>query len=67
MTAISDSKPILRSKETHWIIIGPIHAFELKGIDRKPRKVLIMNKELHPRGDAGRLYVSRMEGGRGLI
>ena len=26
-----------------------------------------MNKELHPRSDVDRLYVSRIEGGRGLI
>ena len=28
---------------------------------------MTMNKELHPRSDVDRLYVSRMEGGRGLI
>ena len=26
-----------------------------------------MNKELHPRGDVARLYVSKKNGGRGLI
>ena len=36
-------------------------------IDRKTRKVMTMNKELHPRSDVDRLHVSRMEGGRGLI
>ena len=36
-------------------------------IDRKTRKVMTMNKELHPRHDVDRLHVSRMEGGRGLI
>ena len=36
---------------------------ELDEIDRKTRKVLTLNKEQHPR----RLYVTRMEGGRGLI
>ena len=40
---------------------------ELDEIDRKPRKVMPFNKELHPRRDVDRLYVSRMEGGRGLI
>ena len=40
---------------------------ELDEIDRKTRKILTLNKELHPRNDADRLYVSRMEGGRGLI
>ena len=40
---------------------------ELDEIDRKTRKVMTMNKELHPRSDVDRLCVSRMEGGRGLI
>ena len=40
---------------------------ELDEIDRKTRKVLTLNKELHPRSDVDRFYVSRMEGGRGLI
>ena len=40
---------------------------ELDEIDRKTRKVMTMNKELHPRSDADRLYESRMEGRRGLI
>ena len=40
---------------------------ELDEIDKKTRKVLALNKELHPRSDVDRLHVSRMEGGRGLI
>ena len=36
-------------------------------IDRKTRKVMTMNKELHPGSTVDRLYVSRMEGGGGLI
>ena len=32
-------------------------------IDRTTRKVMTLNKELHPRSYANRLYVSRMEGG----
>ena len=40
---------------------------ELDEIDRKTRKFLTFNKELHPRINVDRLYVSRMEGGRGLI
>ena len=40
---------------------------ELNEIDRKTRKVMTMNKELHPRSYVDRLYVSRMEGGRRLI
>ena len=40
---------------------------ELDEIDRKARIVLTLNKELHPRSDVDRFYVSRMEGGRGLI
>ena len=39
---------------------------ELDEIDRKTRKVLTLNKELQPRSDVDRLYVSRMAGGRGL-
>ena len=40
---------------------------ELQEMDRKTRKFMTMNKELHPRSDVARLYVSRKNGGRGLI
>ena len=40
---------------------------QLDEIDRKTRKVMTRNKELHPRSDVDRLYISGMEGGRGLI
>ena len=36
---------------------------KLDKIGRKTRKVMTLNKELHPRSYANRLYVSRMEGG----
>ena len=40
---------------------------ELQEMDRKTRNFMTMNKELHPRSDVARLYVSRKNGGRGLI
>ena len=40
---------------------------ELQEIDRKPIKIVTMNKELHPRSDVARIYVPREKGGRGLI
>ena len=40
---------------------------ELLEMDRNTRKFMTMNKELHPRSDVARLYVSRKNGGRGLI
>ena len=40
---------------------------ELKSIDIKTRKLMAMNGSLHPRGNVGRLYLARKEGGRGLI
>ena len=40
---------------------------ELQEIDRKSRKIMTMNKELHPRTDVARIYVPRNKGGRGLI
>ena len=40
---------------------------ELQEMDRNTRKFMTMNKELHPRSDVARLYVSRKNGGRGLI
>ena len=40
---------------------------KLDEIDRNTRKVMTLNKELHPRSDVDRLHVSRMEGRRGLI
>ena len=36
-------------------------------MERKTRKFMTMNKELHLRSDGARLYVSRKNGGRGLI
>ena len=38
-----------------------------KEIDRKTRKVMTMNKEVHLKSDIDRFYISRMEGGRALI
>ena len=40
---------------------------ELQKLDRKTRKIMTINKELHPRSDVARIYVSRRRGGRGLI
>ena len=40
---------------------------ELQEMGRKTKKFMTMNKELHPRSDVKRLYVSRKNGGRGLI
>ena len=39
---------------------------ELKQMDQRTRKVMTMQKALHPKDDIDRLYVSRKEGGRGL-
>ena len=39
---------------------------ELKQRDQRTRKLMTMDKALHPRNDVERLYVSRKEGGRGL-
>ena len=40
---------------------------ELKEMDRKTRKLMTMNRALHPKADVDRLYVSRNEGGRGIM
>ena len=40
---------------------------ELKTLDRMTRKVLTMNGAFHPKSDVDRLYVSRVNGGQGLI
>ena len=39
----------------------------LQEIDRKIRKAMKINKELHPRSDVARIYVSRKRGGRGML
>ena len=36
-------------------------------MDQRRRKLMTMHKALHPRDDVDRLYVSRKEGGRGLL
>ena len=40
---------------------------ELQEMDRRTRKFVTMNKELHPRNDVARFYAFRKNGGRGLI
>ena len=40
---------------------------KLKELDRKTQRLLAMHKGLHPKSDVDRLYVSRKEGGRGLV
>ena len=40
---------------------------ELQEMDRKSRKFMMMDKELHLRGDVARLYVSRINNGRGIL
>ena len=40
---------------------------ELQEIDRKSRKIMTMNKELHLRRDVAKIYLPREKGGRGLI
>ena len=39
---------------------------ELQQMDQRTRKLMMMHKDLHPRSDVGRLYVSKKEGGRGF-
>ena len=40
---------------------------EFKQMDSRTRKLMVIHKALHPRDDVDRLYVSRKEGGRGLV
>ena len=40
---------------------------ELQQLDRRTRKLLTMHKGLHPKSNVDRLYISRKEGGRGLL
>ena len=40
---------------------------ELQKMDRKTRKFMTVNKELHPSSNVARFYVSRKNGGRELI
>ena len=40
---------------------------DLQKLDRKTRKILTMNRKLHPRSSVARLYLKRKEGGRGMI
>ena len=39
---------------------------ELEVMDRKTRKLMTINKALHPRTNVARLYLAREDGGRGL-
>ena len=40
---------------------------DMKDLDRKTRKMLTLHNMFHKKGDVDRLYMSRQEGGRGLI
>ena len=40
---------------------------DIKRLDRKMSKSLTMRKGLHPKSDLDRLYLSRKDGGRGLL
>ena len=40
---------------------------KLKTLDKMTRKVLTMNGAFHSKSDVDRLYVSREDGGRGLM
>ena len=40
---------------------------EIKAMDRKTKKILAMNRMYHPQSDTDRLYIPRVEGGRGLL
>ena len=40
---------------------------ELKDVDRKSRKTMTMYGALHPKSNIDRLYITRKEGGRGLM
>ena len=40
---------------------------ELKTIDIETRKLMTINGSLHSRGNVGRFYLQKKEGGRGLI
>ena len=39
----------------------------LHKLDRKTRKILTMNRMLHPKADVDRIYLPRQSGGRGLM
>ena len=39
---------------------------DLRTMDRKTRKLLTINKGIHPRSDVGHPYLSRKNGGREL-
>jgi hypothetical protein len=43
------------------------HQEEIQKLDRKIRKMLTIHGQHHPRADTDRLYVTRKEGGRGLM
>ena len=48
----------------HLLVGGKVNS---KLIDRKTRKFFTIYGALHPKSDVDRLYISRKEGGRGLI
>ena len=65
-------KPCLRDKYTAVPLVRYLRPFlkltgeELTQMDQRKRKLMTMHKQLHPRDDVDRLYVSRRKGGKEL-
>ena len=51
----------------YWGHFLELTSDEFKQMDQRTRQLKTMHKALHPRHDVDRLYVSKKEGGRGLV
>ena len=64
-------RKVLKSKLNGGNLVRRVNTcrliLELQVIDRKSRKLFTIYGASHPKSDVGRLYISRKEGGRGLI
>lgn len=49
-----------------WCCNFRMKTWKVRELDWKTQKLLIMHKELHPKSNVDRFYVSRKKGGRGL-
>ena len=57
--------------DVYWLFVimksyVKVNLKEIIIMDRRTRKFMAMNEELHPRSDVARVYVSRQNGGIGL-
>ena len=69
---MSKLPPVSWDVDVYWLFVimksyVKVNLKEIIIMDRRTRKFMAMNEEVYPRSDVTRVYVSRQNGGIGLI